>query len=106
MFWDRPIGEQADVGNRLNKRVRVFVRGLVQGVFFRESTRRAAEDRGVKGWVRNVADGSVEGVFEGAAPRVDRLVEWCRLGPPSAEVEEVEVVEEAYRGEFDRFVVR
>ncbi len=90
----------------LKRRVRVVVYGLVQGVFFRQSTRRQAEALGVAGWVRNLPDGSVEAVFEGDAAAVGRLVEWCRRGPPGAEVEDVSVVEEPYRGEFSRFSIR
>lgn len=89
----------------MKKRVRVEVYGLVQGVFFRETTRREAEERGVTGWVRNRMDGSVEGVFEGEARDVDALVRWCHRGPISAEVEDVREAEEPYRGEFAGFVV-
>ncbi len=80
-------------------RRRVVVTGLVQGVWFRESCRREAERLGVHGWVRNRADGSVEGVFEGDDEAVDRLVEWCRVGPPQAIVAHVEVHDESATGE-------
>lgn len=76
-------------------RVRVVVHGLVQGVWFRESCRRLADELGVAGWVRNRADGMVEGVFEGPADAVAQLVSWCRVGPPRAEVTGVDVTEEA-----------
>jgi acylphosphatase len=89
----------------MKKRVHVEVSGLVQGVFFRESTRRRAEARGVTGWVRNRADGSVEAVFEGEGADVDAVVVWCERGPLGAEVESVHDFEEPYRGEFDRFAV-
>lgn len=72
-------------------RRRVVVRGRVQGVFFRESTRREADARGVAGWVSNRDDGSVEAVFEGERGAVDAMVEWCRAGPERAEVENMEV---------------
>lgn len=72
-------------------RRRVIVRGDVQGVNFREETRKEAEGAGLAGWVRNKDDGSVEAAFEGDADTVDRLVEWCRSGPSSADVEDVEV---------------
>ena len=75
-------------------RRRVVVRGDVQGVNFREETRKEAEGAGLAGWVRNKDDGSVEAAFEGDADTVDRLVEWCRSGPASADVEDVEVSEE------------
>jgi len=90
----------------LKRRVRVVISGLVQGVFFRDSARRQAERLGVTGWVRNLPDGRVEAVFEGDSAWVRELVQWCHRGPPGAEVEEVSVVEEPYRGEFDRFAIR
>jgi acylphosphatase len=70
---------------------RVTVRGEVQGVFFRDSCRRAAVERGVRGWVRNERDGSVQAWFEGPADDVEAMVRWCRHGPPRAQVEGVEV---------------
>ncbi|HEY6638128.1 MAG TPA: acylphosphatase [Solirubrobacterales bacterium] len=76
-------------------RKRVVVRGRVQGVFFRDSTRRRAESLGVAGWVANRADGAVEAVFEGDPGAVDQLVDFCRRGPGRAEVTSVDVVEEA-----------
>ena len=67
-------------------RVRVEVEGRVQGVWFRESTRRAAEELGVSGWVRNRPDGSVEAVFEGDDRAIAQAVAWARSGPPHAVV--------------------
>ena len=80
-------------GSESTVRRRVVVRGDVQGVFFRDSTRREAEQRGVAGWVENRADGAVEAVFEGPADDVEALVEFCRSGPARAEVGDVEVSE-------------
>jgi acylphosphatase len=79
-------------------RRRVVVRGHVQGVFFRESTRREAERRGVAGWVSNRRDGAVEAVFEGAAEDVEALVAFCSSGPRGASVEDVSVTEEPPEG--------
>jgi acylphosphatase len=79
-------------------RVRVVVRGRVQGVFFRDTTRRRAAQRGVNGWVRNRPDGSVEAVFEGSRDDVESLVEFCREGPRGASVEEVERYDEDPEG--------
>ena len=75
-------------------RRRVIVRGRVQGVFFRETTRHLAEQAGVAGWVRNRPDGTVEAVFEGEPDAVEQLVEACRTGPPMAEVTDAQVIEE------------
>jgi acylphosphatase len=86
-------------------RRRVIVRGLVQGVFFRDSARRLAQRHDVSGWVANRADGAVEAVFEGEADAVERLVAYSRKGPRGAEVESVEVTEEEPEG-LSGFAVR
>jgi len=86
-------------------RRRVIVRGLVQGVFFRDSTRRLAQRYDVTGWVSNRADGAVEAVFEGEAEAVERLVAFSREGPRGAQVESVEVTEEQPEG-LSGFAVR
>ncbi len=75
-------------------RARVVVSGRVQGVWFRESTRRRAEELDVGGWVRNLPDGRVEALFEGAEDRVLSAIEFVRVGPPQARVRDVVVVEE------------
>ena len=80
-------------------RCHTIVRGRVQGVFFRDSVRRMATDLGVTGWVRNCPDGSVEAVFEGEPDAVQRLVDFCRTGPPGAHVDEVQATAEEPRGE-------
>ncbi|MBI2354373.1 MAG: acylphosphatase [Deltaproteobacteria bacterium] len=90
----------------MKTRVYVMVHGRVQGVSFRHYTSRRAMALGVAGWVRNLPDGSVEGVFEGDVSAVDALVDWCRQGPPAARVERVDVREEPYAGEFTDFSIR
>jgi acylphosphatase len=79
-------------------RRRVIVRGFVQGVFFRDSTRRLAQQHGVAGWVVNRSDGGVEAVFEGDEAGVERLVAFTRSGPRGAQVQSVEVSEEEPEG--------
>jgi acylphosphatase len=79
-------------------RRRVVVRGRVQGVFFRDTTRRMAAERGVAGWVRNRRDGAVEAVFEGEPEAVESMVRFAHEGPRGADVESVEVVEEEPEG--------
>ena len=74
------------------KRVRVVATGRVQGVWFRDSCREQARAEHVGGWVRNRADGAVEAEFEGAPDAVDRMIDWCRHGPPRARVDAVDVV--------------
>lgn len=70
---------------------RVVVRGRVQGVFFRDSVRREARSRGIAGWARNCADGTVEVHLEGSPDAVGELVRWCRSGPRHATVDGVHV---------------
>jgi acylphosphatase len=84
---------------------RVVVSGHVQGVFFRDQTRREAHRRGVAGWVRNCPDGTVEAYFEGEAAAVEELVRWCRQGPRHATVYELRVREAEPEG-LDRFTIR
>jgi acylphosphatase len=79
-------------------RKRVVARGQVQGVFFRDTTRRRAESLGVGGWVRNCPDGSVEAVFEGDPEQVESMVRFAREGPGGAAVEDLEVTEEEPEG--------
>jgi len=86
-------------------RAHVHVSGTVQGVYYRASTRDAARERGVDGWVRNLADGRVEAVFEGPEPDVEAMVEWCHAGSPAADVREVDAEYEPPAG-LDGFEVR
>ncbi len=86
-------------------RAHVFVSGTVQGVYYRANTRDAAREAGVDGWVKNLADGRVEAVFEGPEDAVESMVEWCHEGSPAAEVEDVEVEYESPQGE-DGFEIR
>lgn len=79
-------------------RKRVVISGRVQGVFFRDTCQRIAAEAGVAGWVRNRPDGAVEAVFEGPADRVERMVSWAHRGPSRAQVEHVNVHEEAPQG--------
>lgn len=88
-----------------SRRVRVRVEGRVQGVFFRESTRREALALGVSGWVRNRADGSVEALFEGDEKAVERAIAFVRRGPERARVLRVHVTDEAPVGECLGFEV-
>ena len=75
-------------------RAHIRIRGIVQGVFFRESAKREALALGIRGWVRNVSDGSVEAAAEGEEKAVRQFIAWCHRGPKAARVEEV-VVEES-----------
>jgi acylphosphatase len=86
-------------------RARVIIEGRVQGVFFRHHTQETAHGLGVKGWVRNRRDRTVEAVFEGDKDRVDRIIEWCHQGPPEARVTNVQLSWELFTDEFKDFSV-
>jgi len=88
-----------------NVRAHVIVTGRVQGVWFRVETQKAAVQHGVKGWVRNKADGSVEAVFEGGQIEVEKMLNWCEKGAPLSHVAHVETVWEEFSGTFDRFEI-
>jgi len=84
----------------------VFISGRVQGVFYRSSTRRTALELGLTGWVRNLPDGRVEAVVEGEEEQVEKLIDWCRRGPPSADVKGVEVKRGPPTDKYRSFSVR
>ena len=86
-------------------RAHAIITGIVQGVFFRMETQRAAELHHVNGWVRNKRDGTVEAVFEGERENVDAVLDWCREGPPRAVVHDVVVEWQEYTGEYGGFDV-
>ncbi len=88
-----------------NQRVRLFVTGKVQGVFFRQALKVMAKKNNVFGWVRNLRDGRVETVIEGEDVNVSHLVEWCHAGPANARVEDLEIRNEKFTGEFSKFDV-
>lgn len=88
------------------KRVHVYVKGRVQGVFFRAVTQKTAKELNLTGWVRNMTDGRVEAVFEGENANVDKMLAWCHIGPPAARVDEVLDSEEPCTGEFRDFSVK
>jgi len=71
--------------------VHIKIRGLVHGVSFRSSMAQMASDLGVRGWVRNLPDGTVEAFLEGDERRVKRVVDWAKFGPPRARVDKLEV---------------
>lgn len=88
-----------------NQRVRVFVKGKVQGVFFRQALKVKAKQNDVFGWVKNLDDGRVEAVLEGNEENVGTLVEWCHGGPANARVEDVDIKNEKFTNEFSKFDV-
>jgi len=87
-------------------RVSIIINGQVQGVFFRYKTQQEANNLGLTGWVKNNGDGSVEVLAEGDKDKLEELISWCKAGPRSARVENVEVNRAPYRGEFEGFEIR
>ncbi len=87
-------------------RLHVVIDGIVQGVFFRASTREEACALGLTGWVKNCFDGKVEAVFEGERGKVEQILEWCKTGPPGAKVINIKSSWKAPTGEFDIFSIR
>lgn len=92
----------------MDKRVRahVIIHGRVQGVFFRAETRNMAESLGIRGWVKNNPDRTVEAVFESDPDAVGKMLKWCRSGPPFAAVTDMDLIWEEYQGEFSGFEIR
>jgi acylphosphatase len=91
---------------RVKVRAYITVFGRIQGVFFRSWTCREAQNHNVSCWVRNLADGRVEGVFEGEDKTVQKLVEFCKVGPLGARVDSVNVILQEYIGEFMDFHIK
>ncbi len=88
-----------------SQRVRLFVTGKVQGVFFRQALKVMAKKNGIFGWVKNLKDGRVEAVLEGDVEKINRLIEWAHGGPANARVEDVEIRNEKFSAEFSKFDV-
>jgi acylphosphatase len=75
-------------------RVQVIISGTVQGVGFRASAYQQVQKLGLKGKVWNRSDGRVQGIFEGEPSGIEQIIDWCRHGPVTADVTDVEVIEE------------
>ncbi len=87
------------------QRVRLFVKGKVQGVFFRQALKVMAKKHNISGWVKNLKNGRVETLLEGEDMDVSTVVEWCHAGPANARVEDIEIKNEKFKGEFSKFEV-
>lgn len=87
-------------------RAHLLLQGRVQGVSFRYYTMQEARSLGITGWVRNLWDGRVEVLLDGDEDAVKQMIEWCQHGPPSAAVENAEIVWEEATAEFSNFRVR
>ena len=84
----------------------MVISGIVQGVWFRASTKQKAEQLGLTGWVRNASDGCVEAVFEGDGQLVNQMIEWCHHGPPQSRVNNVNIKNQDSTNGFDGFSIR
>jgi acylphosphatase len=89
----------------VKKRVHVLISGMVQGVWYRASTKDKADEFGITGWVRNTPDGKVEAVFEGEENNIRRMLSWCWDGPEMAKVVDVNISFEDFIDEFDNFKI-
>lgn len=87
-------------------RKHVYISGRVQGVGFRAFTTRAAHSLGVNGWVKNLSDGRVEAVFSGSKEQVEKILGQVKEGPSFAKVDDIEVMDENYKGEYSSFEVK
>ncbi len=87
-------------------RAHLIIKGRVQGVFYRAFTRDIATQLELRGWVRNLSDGSVEALFEGYSDEIKKAVEHCYSGPPGARVDVIDLEWEEYQGDLKGFQVR
>lgn len=89
-----------------DKRVHAIVHGSVQGVFFREYTRRKAEQLGLQGWVKNLPDRTVETVFQGSPDKVAEMMQWLYSGSPQSDVSQIDKYEEEPGDDLSGFTIR
>jgi len=87
-------------------RAHLLITGRVQGVYFRASAVEVSTEEGIRGWVQNKTNGEVEAVLEGEKSAVERVIKWCRSGPPMASISDIAVTWGDYRGEFKDFSQR
>lgn len=88
------------------EQVKVIVKGRVQGVFFRMECRNAALKAGVTGYVKNLPDKSVEAVFQGTPAQINRMLDWCRQGPPHGRVDDLITTQMTVDRSFEEFDIR
>ena len=86
--------------------IKVIIKGRVQGVFYRAETKNTADKLGIKGYVKNLPDGSVGAVFEGDSPVVTQMLDWCNKGPAASRVENVQVEPVEVLSNFETFIIR
>jgi len=104
MFFFRKKIEQKNEKEKM--RVHIFVSGRVQGIFFRENTKKKAEKLAISGWVKNLRDGRLEAIFEGDRENIEKMVNWAKKGPIWAKIDDFSLVWEDYLGQFKDFEIR
>jgi len=85
--------------------VHIKIGGKVQGVYFRASTKEKADELGIRGWVKNMSDGTVEIVATGSDETIKEFISWCHEGPRGAAVADIKITEEAEEIKFERFII-
>ena len=85
------------------ERIHILISGRVQGVFFRQSTKRKADELDIVGWIRNLPNGRVELVAEGDGKKLALFIDYCKKGPDYADVTNISVLKESYSGKFSSF---
>jgi acylphosphatase len=90
----------------MKARAHLFLKGRVQGVFFRSYTHNQARLSNVSGWVRNLSDGRVEAVFEGERGQIEKVIDFCKQGPTGSKVESVEIKWEKPKLCYSKFEIR
>jgi len=90
----------------MKSRIHVIIKGHVQGVFFRSNTQKQAKKLNLTGWVKNLPNGTVKLIAEGEKEKLKELISFCKEGPSSARVDDIDVEWKEYKDEFDRFSVR
>ena len=88
----------------MKKAVRLYIKGLIQGIFFRSFIKTNAEKYNVKGFTRNLEDGRVEVFLEGNSPDVNKMIELCNQGPKHSQIKDVQIKQERFQ-EFKTFKI-
>ena len=86
--------------------VKLIIKGKVQGVYFRANMQKVAKQNSVVGWVRNLPDGNVEALLEGYRANVNHVVQWSKIGPENAKVNDVTVDFKEYTGKYGDFLIQ
>lgn len=89
----------------MKKAVRVYYRGVVQGIFMRQFIKEHADKRGIMGFARNIETDRVEAWFQGDAEMVDEMIEVCRIGPRHSQIKDVQIKEEKWQDDFRDFKI-